>query len=280
MLNYDIESPNDINHVADWVELYIAYSKESISKADLSSYIEGAHGIEPSEDLINSIWTELEERGRLYGENSPIKVDRRIVEPNFDWVDFPHYMAFLIYSLEGNPYVTSETTANAGGKLFERLSLVAIKEYMNGEAVIYGFPKEQSIQEIAENLLHERFNYTPPSYRKDRNLDIIAWKPFEDSRNSQIILLIQCASGRNWRSKLNELSLTAWSTYINFAAVPIRGFCAPISISDRERLRELSFDSGVFFDRTRLFKYSSKVPSDLRQEALEWCNLRLKEMIV
>lgn len=278
MLNYDISSPNDVDSVANWIEFYLAHEEESISKADLSSNIEGAIGDEPSEDFISSVWNELEIRQILYGNNSPFQVSGRIIEPNLSWKDKPFYMAFLIYSLEGNPN-TEETTAVDGGKLFEKICREAIKNYVGGEAIIYGFPAEQTVQDIAQNQLKEKFVFLPPKYRKDRNLDIFAWKSFGDNRSSKIIMLVQCASGFNWKGKLNELNLSAWTKYIHFATTPIKGFASPVTITNAETLEEHSTDGGVFFDRLRLFRLLNDLPEDLNNECIRWCEIRINQMI-
>jgi len=278
MLNYDIASPNDAESVANWIEFYISHENESISKADLFSYVEGAKGDEPSEDFISSVWNELEIRQILYGDSPPFEVNGKLIEPKLNWEEKPYYMAFLIYSLEGNPN-TSETTAVDGGKLFEKISREAIEKYIGGKAIIYGFPAEQTVQNIAQEQLNEKFIFTPPDYRKDRNLDIFAWRPFGDNRSSQVIMLIQCSSGFNWKGKLNELNLSAWTKYIHFSASPIKGFAAPITITSAEDLEEHSTDGGVFFDRLRLYRLLDILPQQLHDECVQWCNIRLRQML-
>ncbi len=278
MFNYDISSPNDATNVANWIEFYIAHEEESISKADLSSHIEGAIGDEPSEDFIASVWNELEIRQILYGADAPFTVNGRVIEPRIQWRDKPYYMSFLIYSLEGNPN-TAETTAVDGGKLFEKISREAIENYIGGKAIIYGFPAEQTVQSIAQDELKEKFVYTPPSYRKDRNLDIFAWKPFDDNRSSQVVMLVQCASGFNWKGKLNELNISAWTKYIHFSATPIKGFAAPITVTSAQEIEEHSTDSGVFFDRLRLYRLLNNLPADLHQECTKWCDIRISQML-
>ncbi|RZK58475.1 MAG: hypothetical protein EOO87_00145, partial [Pedobacter sp.] len=120
--------------------------------------------------------------------------------------------------------------------------------------MIYGFPSDQDVKYIAEKFLGEKFIALPPSYRKDRSLDIIARKPWDDLRPSQIVLLIQCAAGNNWKQKLNDLNLTAWTKYIHFAAMPIKGFTVPVIISDETALQEHSYDAGIIIDRARLYR--------------------------
>lgn len=280
MFNYDIPSPNDINVVADWAEFYIAYLEESLSKAALSSTIEQSRGIEPPEDFVISVWNELEIRKNRYGDNCPYSISSLVIEPIINWKEIPDYMLCLIFSLEGNPNTDAESASNSG-KLFERVSQKAVKSYIQGECIVYGHPHDQDVSDIANNLLKEKFNQLPPTYRKDRNLDLFAWKPFEDNRASQIIMLIQCAAGHNWKTKLTELSIRAWELYIHFAAPLIKGFSIPRIISDREDLLEHSRDAGVIFDRTRIYKniLSTQRDEEFVEEINTWCDSRLLEIL-
>jgi len=280
MINYDIPSPNDINNVADWAEFYIAYIEESLSKAALSSAIEQSRGFEPPEDFIISVWNELETRNKRYGSNCPFRIDSLTIEPTINWKEIPDYMLCLIFSLEGNPN-TNAVSAAYSGKLFERICQIAIKNYIQGNCIVYGHPHEQDVSKIANDLLKEKFNQLPPSYRKDRNLDLFAWKSFDDDRASQIIMLIQCAAGHNWKTKLTELSLRAWELYIHYAAIPIKGFTIPRVISSNDDLLEHSRDAGVIFDRTRLFRNieSSQRNVEFVEELNIWCDLRLLEIL-
>ena len=45
----------------------------------------------------------------------------------------------------------------------------------------------------------------PTSKAKDAKLDLVAWVPFGDERRNQVSVFGQCAAGKNWHSKLNEL---------------------------------------------------------------------------
>ena len=278
MFRYDIHSPTNIGNVADWTEFYIAYTQESLSRAELSSAVERSRGNEPDEDFITSVWNELEIRQSLYGDKPPFTLESRLVSPGGSWEDFPEYMACLIFSLEGNPNTDAESAVGAG-KLFERISLIAVKHYLQGEGIIYGYPAEQGVDEIA-TLMHEKFIYLPPTYRKDRNLDIFAWKSFEDDRPSQIVLLIQCAAGTNWKGKLKELNLNAWEKYIHFATKPSKGFSMPVVLT-KERWEEAATDAGILFDRTRLYRNILAADDDdiLKDDLRVWCTNRIAELV-
>jgi hypothetical protein len=281
-ISYTIEKPGDANYLADWVEFVLfAYVDDEgfLSKAHLASFIENSVGSDPDDDLLNFVWSELSLRQRWYGDNSPFRVlDGKLIERALDWQKIPHYMAFLIYSLEGNP--NTQNSSAYAGRIFEHICCIAIKNFLDGDAIIYGAPNPMNVKQIAD-LINEAFVREPPAYRKDRGLDILAWRHFHDLRKSNFLLLVQCAAGKNWKSKLLELNLDSWKKYIQFSAAPSKGFAAPIVLSRDEDLDEASTDAGIFFDRPRLYRYidADDLQQELFDKIIEWCTTRIDELI-
>ena len=62
-------------------------------------------------------------------------------------------------------------------------------------------------------------------------------------------------------------------------ATPIKGFASPVTVTNAGNLEEHSTDGGVFFDRLRLFRLLNDLPDDLKNECIEWCELRINQMI-
>jgi hypothetical protein len=274
MALYQIADPGSISSVADWAEWYVAHSQESLSRASLSKMMGAASGSDVSDEDLDNVWRELEGRQKLYGPNTPIKVSSRLLESKVDWLDIPGYMACLIFSVTGNIEETG-----LGGKLFEHISNSAVKSYINGEAVVCGVPRRLTASELAAKV-NERFTREYPSFRKDRNLDVLAWKPFQDGRPNQIVMLVQCAAGKNWRTKTKELNLKAWSSYIDFMCVPIKGFTLPDIISDVARFDDYGQDAGVIFDRSRIYRniVGTTLDTATQKKLITWCKRRIKSM--
>jgi hypothetical protein len=182
-------------------------------------------------------------------------------------------MTCVILSIDGNSVNSTST-----GKLFERLSCEAVKSYMNGEAIIYGFPQKQTVEEIATKM-NERFNYAPTANFKDRGVDIIGWKSFEDNRKSQFVGLFQCAAGFNWNKKLLDIPIDAWKSYISWSStIPFKGFITPIII-DEDIFHECTLSGGVMIDRPRLYRSIQKLnlhDVNLKKELIEWCNIKIE----
>lgn len=62
MFSYSIPNPTSLEVVSDWIELFITYTKDNISKAELSAYIQSSSGSGPDDDFIDSIWNVLRNR--------------------------------------------------------------------------------------------------------------------------------------------------------------------------------------------------------------------------
>lgn len=247
-----IPNPNSSSIVADWIELYIATSGNAVSKAKLSSLLERSVGEEPSEPFISDVWTELNRRQRLY-TSALFTIDKLTVEPMEDKVSEITYVACLLISLYG-PTSGSMNVA----KLFERLSCLAMKKYLNGEGVVFGWPvepgRETSIRERIIGLasrLNENYIESPRERYKDRGVDVVVWKPFTDQRSSQIVVLLQCASGKDWRKKTMDLPLKSWEQYIHWSNNPIKAFAVPCVVSSHD-WHDVSKEGGILFDRIRI----------------------------
>lgn len=273
---YMIPDPSSINNIADWAEFHVVFTQEELSKSQLCSYIEGASGSEPSDEFIDSIWQELENRETLYGDNPPYHVQRGLIVPAVNWEEYPEYMVCLIFALEGNPAEPLRS-----GTLFERITNEAIRSFLGGDSLAVGFPTTMAVEDMA-SALGEKYVTDPPWYSQDRKLDVVAWKPFEDQRASQVIVLIQCAAGHNWPSKKAELCLDAWCKYIHFACRPIKGFAIPVIISDPVKLEDHSTDAGLIIDRARIYRNMIKASlrdTALREDLKAWCRNRVKDIV-
>lgn len=276
MPTMSIDNPTSITFVGDWVEFFVCATESGLSKSELLSYIEDSSGSEPDATFIDDVWQELELRLFLYGtENPPYEVNAREIIPLVSWKNNPEYLVCVILSIDGNSIDSAST-----GKLFERLSRKAVKKYFNGEAVIYGFPTKQTLEEISV-LMNETFGFNPSSNFKDRGVDIICWKPFGDKRKSQISAIIQCAAGHNWKGKLLSIPVDAWRQYILWSgSLPIKGFTTP-TIIDEKTFHDVVTDSGLMFDRPRLYRNVQHVSSDdvdLQNDLIDWCTSKVASL--
>jgi len=280
----EIPDPDSITEVADWVELRISVSNDSLSKAAVASAIEGASGEEPSEGFIISVWRELEKRQRLYSR-SFFRVEDRLIEPETDCQP-PEYLACLLLSLYGG-----QGRAHRPAKLFERLTHEALSCYLSGQAVVFGWPSDpedspdeeeesrikRKIRRVAEDL-GERFCEAPPAKFKDRGLDVVGCIPFTDKRSSQIVILMQSTVDQNWKDKL-PVPIDAWCQYIHWGCGPVKAFAVPCIVNGYE-WHEESVDKGILFDRVRIVNLLSDGVQDMAfgQELSAWVEQRLADL--
>lgn len=280
----NIPDPNSVTIVADWVELSISVANKSFSKAAVASAIEGVAGKEPSEDSIVSIWRELERRQRLYSR-SFFCIEDRLIEPG-NGCQPPEYLACLLLSLYG-----AQGRAHRPAKLFERLSCEAIRCYLSGRAVVFGWPcdpddrsDEEEESQIKRRIrgvakaLRERFCESPPARFNDRGLDVVGWIPFVDSRSSQIVVLVQSTVARNWKDK-PPVPLDSWCQYIHWACSPVKAFAVPRIVKHNE-WHEASLEKGILFDRVRIVNSLSDGAKDmpLREELSAWVEQQLADL--
>ena len=251
-----LPDPDSVRRVADWIELSVSVNRYRLSKAEVGSAIESVSGREPGESFISDVWRELLYRHRLYRQPT-FDVGERTVEPRPEVEPPIEYLACLILSLFGVRGVTRDP-----GKLFERITSKAVQGYLSGNAVVFGWPAppdpepgneesqiKRKIRQVAQDL-GERFVESPPSRFKDRGVDVIGWIPFREGRSSQLVLLLQCYAGQDWKGKL-PVSLESWYQYIHWSFNPIRGFAVPRILSERD-WHEESTEKGLLFDRARI----------------------------
>ncbi len=278
ILNYEIRDTSSIYGVSDYVEFKVAYTQDSVSREEIISDVGHFSGSDVDEGFVTSVWRELELRNSLYGEDPPYQIDEDgLIVPLKNWrTECPYYMACLIFSLEGNPSSEAGSTTSSG-KLFERLSNVSVRNYINGETEVFGYPSTNDIKSISSLMNQTYRNF--PIQAKDRGVDIFGWKK-ADSRQNKVVILVNCASGDNWKSKTNELNIEAWKQYINFTSHSIsKGMAIPKVISNNDELEEITLDTGILFDRTRLYKFFEDDEESLQNELAQWCENRIQEVI-
>ena len=281
----DLPDAGSISDVADWVELTVTTSGDRMSKAGITSSIESRSGREPAEAFITDVWRELEYRQQLY-THPCFQVMDRTVDPSPDLKPPIEYLACLLLSLYGVP-----NDAHHSAKLFERLTSEAAQVYLSGKSLTFGFPtlpsaasadeKESLIcrrtRQLADDL-HERFVEPPRPKYKDRGMDVVGWIPFSEGRSGQLVILIQCAAGGNWKDK-PPVPTGAWSQYIHWALDPIKAYAVPCVVDDRD-WHDISKDKGLIFDRIRIANLLTEgvKDDDLHAELNRWVSEQLQDL--
>ena len=128
--------------------------------------------------------------------------------------------------------------------------------------------------------MNERFVESPDEDKKDDTLDVAAWRPFQDRRSSQIVILMQCGIGKKPEEKANTLRLRAWEHYIHWGARPVPGFAVP-SIIDPKRWTDLAHNGELLLDRIRIYNTmcTGARNKNLAKELNSWCKEHITKFI-
>lgn len=287
-------------YLADWIELKaLSGADENASLQDLIADLRrggstdalpeqeeidevDCHG-EVSEELATSAFWEIEDRSVAAGSGYPFEVKEQYIQLRTN-IYTSTYLFQLLLSYFG--VRAGQDSSIHPEREFEDISLDAAQGYFGRNehdgSYLFAFPRrtdEASFPTAVDELclkLGEGGGVKPVSPAKDQkdaHLDLVVWHGFADHRSGQLIAFGQCASGRNWRSKLNELPVgdiwcRAWMQAPP-AVSPIRMFFVP------HRLTQKEWDTcatlgGVPFDRCRIAHHTPKIPSNVASNCAEW----------
>ena len=270
------DSPTDTLRLADWLEIYALLSPDgNSSRGDLESALRVAalYEIDDDEDIelkCLEVFDELEQRLKASGEAYPFDLDYSVLQVKSSWEDFPAYIFCLCLSYFG--WTARKNEAINPRKLFEKLSCLAAKRFLQGNAVDFGPPREKLPTPFPEaitvicRLIGEGEGYKdqPSLNRKDDKLDLIAWKEFADKLPSKMLMFGQCASGWNWEDKLTELQPEAfcgnWMQEVPVSPL-IRSFFVPHRL-ERLKWKWATRQAGIFFDRCRIAFWAHQEKAD------------------
>ncbi len=301
---------SDSTALADWLELKALASDDGNSSfQDLVAELrrggstDAVHdsmeasvdaGGGTSERLVDSVFTELEDRSVSAGEGYPFTVNDQTIQFKFPALpaDFT-YTFLLLLSKFG-------VTAGAGTRVrperdFEDISCAAAESYFGSNehdgTYLFAFPRRTkapgfsaAVDQLAR-LLGEgggAKQVKPASNQKDAHLDLVVWHGFADKRPGQVIAFGQCAAGANWATKLSELPDTrswcqAWM--LDPPCVPaVRMFFMPHRPT-REEWATRAIIGGVLFDRCRIAYHAPQLPSAARTRSMKWAGAVLKSRV-
>lgn len=260
---------SDLMVATDWVELSVLVNS-SVSRSDFVDHLTEAL-IYEHQDFCSEFWdaviAEVRRRSRALNGVYPFDLDGDVVRSATpQGADSRGYQFFLLLSL--GPKYTGWADRFSGnyalqGVLFEKVVAAGLAERFPGWNVdITGWSDgagavtaEELIQGVADRLLEEQIAGAAmfmSGNAKDAGVDIILARAFADQRPAVPAILVQCASGRNWVSKLNKPNTAKWLRLISLTHKPLRSLAMPVVVSadDYDRLR--NEHTGLLLDRLRL----------------------------
>jgi hypothetical protein len=285
------QSPFRTEELADWLELTaLSAADGDASAGDLERELKRLGHGDPH-DLLGSVFIEVERREKAAGKDAyPFERKDSSIELKGPLKDYPAYVFCL--ALSYRKWTARRSAPENPWLLFEELAHYSAKNYLGGEAMVFGTSSRQgakavkrfeaSVNDLAKKLGEgECFRSQRTGSTKDSKLDLVAWKGFRDSRPGQIILFGQCASGANWRDKLSELVPAAfWDQWMNRGKVstPLASVFIAHRIFKDDEWEQHARRARLLFDRCRVvaFAHQETVRSKFADRLLNCCRTEWK----
>ena len=257
----------DAINLADWLELQAFFAADgNASFSDLRRALAtmGLGEDENDEILAGDAFSELSDRSLACGDCYPFVVDGSVLQTREDLESYWAYLFCLLLSYQG---ANRGEATNEPTRIFAEVAEIAARVYVSGKSLKFGFPRrvlpknfEEAIQAVCKELGEGIGPKKRPDsqYAKDARLDIIAWRPFPDRRQGQMIMFGQCAAGGNWEEKLSDLQPRDftdlyWSDPP--AVTPLKGFFTPFRLPQDGWYTKAKY-AGVLFDRCRIASFA------------------------
>jgi len=303
-------SAEDLPRLADWLEASVLVSDGVVSKSEVMEEIQvsglvaapgesfgedvdeiGSASDEALDDslerLADDILAECRRRETQLTDGYPFQVttDLLSARPEAE----PDSYAFLLVSDLGHHFSELKDALKPdthSGMLMEKVVEAATRGIF-GRSQRFGWPREQEwptqIKKRVKRLAKELEVPVDSLKRKvepvdnDRTLDVVAIMTFDDTHEASLIVLIQCAAGQNWKSKLGDPSISAWDNLLHWQSPIIRAVALPWRLGGRRsdwtygRIYSMS-NRAMVLDRPRLLAGQPDVHLDarIRPQLKQW----------
>lgn len=282
----------EIDALADWVETSaLASETNSVSKGDVETVLEAGARDDPQE-LADEIWSEIERRSQLASSAADhLRIDSIpyplvLTTSRVEWKSVPSskcYKFQLLLAMQGHypeKYRIAKAEWNRAAAAFERLTATALEGYFGGTVIRIGAPREppmpdgfwECVDKITELTRERGADGDRKNPRvQDKQIDVFAWRPFGDGRAGQVLLVAQCAAGKDWVDK-SRIPLEVWRDYIAWIHQPVAALAIPFVHRDgyngANTWREVSLNhTAILLDRIRITAAALTSPARGRAEA-------------
>lgn len=285
-------------YLADWLEANILFVAPDVAKSDVvDMLIEYQICPDDQQDLAHQIavdgWDEVDRRKRWGGLPSSVSISSTRIESLDSWESTPLWSFFVLLStLRIFPdWARTHQAYTVQGDLFERVveticpaMLPGWTSYRTG----WSPGDTKDIRTIVRELCTRLFVSGGDPDRwlgttdNDGGLDIVCYREFQDEREALPTFFLQCASGKNWRDKVETPNPFVWQKYLDSAVQPSTGIVAPFVVNQWELRRAALVGQVVVFDRLRMLSSAQEagitLPEDLLAELLAWMQIRVGDL--
>lgn len=285
----------DVQELADFTELR-AWDRTDVSAREIVAALNQVDdndnniGCEDDEvrntDKLTDVFRELDRRAWICGAGYPFAVQASGEVLQHSALDPANarqvVYRYLLLSTRLNMLKQRVHAKLDGTLLFEEFSAAALKEYLGndrarslvfGTSVGGGFGEKVRIlcDQTREGGTYRSIDDSG-STANDGKLDAVAWIPFADRREGQVIVFSQCKTGTTWKNLITQCRPNDFAKKWfekPFAVDPMRAFCVAESL-DKSCWFSHCVGAGLVFDRCRLVELSESIPPALLKRLLDW----------
>jgi len=287
----------DLDVLCDWIEGSVLFVEDELSQTDIVDALIG-EGIYTEQDMALEIvcdaWTEIRRRQSWVVEGTPFAFRRSRISRVTRWSSAPAYSFCLLLSLAKLYRYWAQSFGadyTEQGELFEELTKESLThQFHDWKIFLTGWSRKRTtqiktlVEEIALRV-GESVGNVPrwtSERQKDAELDMLCYRPFRDGRVGVPVFLMQCASGVDWKTKVNTPQLKVWKRIVEFVAEPKRAFATPFAMDNRRFERQCNLVDGLFLDRYRILAAvihrKRWIPPDLRSKLVAWSKPRVRAL--
>lgn len=296
--NYSANQSNvDPNAMCDWLEACALFDGPDVTKSDVvDMLLEYQICSDENQDLAHLIadegWEELAKRKRWGGVPDYVEITATRISSPGSWQDDPIRSFFILLSaLRIYPDWAKEYQAySVQGELFERVVEAICPHLLPGWATYragWSPDDTKNIPEIVGELITRLFvpgaadlNRWLLNAGNDGGLDMVCYRNFGDEREAMPLFFLQCASGRNWREKINTPNPELWQKLLDSAVRPSTGIVAPFVIDPKELSIAALMGQIIVFDRVRLLSAARQgdvhLDDAFKAELMNWLHPRIE----
>ena len=275
--------------LADWLELN-AFAEGQCSVGDLNTALH-AEGDDDDkvQEILGAVQAEIAFRRASSGAGYPFNDSDGSLTSRPIAALSATYTHSLLLTYFGPSHAGLKKAGVFPERMFEVVCREAAKALLTGDevratAVRFGWPRSEgelpksfikAIDELCDRLGEggefNAYEMLSATWRGDRGLDIVAWREI-DTRPGRLVLFGACASGRDWASKLDELSEHFAEDWMKprLVPAPLRTFFTSHVIEQHE-WRNAARRAGLIVDRLRVASLIPRLPATAPHgDAKEW----------
>lgn len=211
---------------------------------------------------FKEIFGVIEERYLIYDEDYPFEINGFKIKLKDELNDINKLYLYLLISSNLNNFEKLDSVLTTEFETISKLTLESFFPEMNveefGQNSKYKGNTINKIKELSKNLKVKNrvteIEQISKIANKEKGLDIVGWKKFKDQISNMLIILGQCACGKNWANKRGDTSKYE-DSYLDFHRLrPIHAMFIPYGlIRYSDTLFESDNTNGrLIFERKRI----------------------------